>query len=82
MLLNNASQFGVSEKMKLHRSKIWLNNPSLFGFLQLLSAMNCWLKCMILDPYNQTDHPECRSRPDVGLSAITELDPGYITGSL
>ncbi|KAG8370828.1 hypothetical protein BUALT_Bualt13G0024000 [Buddleja alternifolia] len=26
------------------------------------------------------DHPECKSRPDSGLSAITELDPGYITG--
>lgn len=49
-------------------------------FLQLLSAVNCWLKCMILDPYNQTDHPECKSRPDSGLSAMTELDPGYITG--
>lgn len=36
---------------------------------------------MVLDPYNQTDHPECKSRPDSGLSAITELDPGYITGS-
>lgn len=48
--------------------------------LQLLSAVNCWLKCMLLDPYNQTDHPECKSRPDSGLSAITELDPGYITG--
>ena len=47
---------------------------------QLLSAVNCWLKCMLLDPYNQTDHPECKSRPDSGLSAITELDPGYITG--
>lgn len=35
---------------------------------------------MWLDPYNQTDHPECKSRPDSGLSAITELDPGYITG--
>lgn len=35
---------------------------------------------MWLDPYNQTDHPECKSRPDGGLSAITELDPGYITG--
>ena len=35
---------------------------------------------MILDPYNQTDHPECKSRPESGLSAITELDPGYITG--
>lgn len=37
---------------------------------------------MLLDPYNQTDHPECKSRPDGGLSAITELDPGYITGML
>ena len=50
--------------------------------LQLLSAVNCWLKCMMLDPYNQTDHPDCKSRPDSGLSAITELDPGYITGML
>ncbi|MCI43196.1 phosphatidylcholine-sterol acyltransferase, partial [Trifolium medium] len=24
----------------------------------LLSAVNCWLKCMLLDPYNQTDHPD------------------------
>lgn len=48
--------------------------------IQLLSAVNCWLKCMLLDPYNQTDHAECKSRPDSGLSAITELDPGYITG--
>lgn len=55
----------------------------LIGFMvQLLSAVNCWLKCMLLDPYNQTDHPECKSRPDSGLSAITELDPGYITGKL
>jgi hypothetical protein len=37
---------------------------------------------MLLEPYNQTDHPECKSRPDSGLSAITELDPGYITGKL
>ncbi|KAI7730168.1 hypothetical protein M8C21_001456 [Ambrosia artemisiifolia] len=27
------------------------------------------------------DHAECKSRPDSGLSAITELDPGYITGA-
>lgn len=52
-----------------------------FYILQLLSAVNCWLKCMLLDPYNQTDHPECKSRPDSGLSAVTELDPGYITGT-
>ncbi|XAR61067.1 Phospholipid:diacylglycerol acyltransferase [Bertholletia excelsa] len=55
---------------------VWLDTT------KLLSAVNCWLKCMILDPYNQTDHPECKSRPDSGLSAITELDPGYITGPL
>ncbi|CAA7391394.1 unnamed protein product [Spirodela intermedia] len=55
---------------------VWLDTT------KLLSAVNCWLKCMVLDPYNQTDHPECRSRPDGGLSAITELDPGYITGPL
>lgn len=48
--------------------------------MQLLSAVNCWLKCMMLDPYNQTDNPQCKSRADTGLSAITELDPGYITG--
>ncbi|KAB1199221.1 Phospholipid--sterol O-acyltransferase [Morella rubra] len=55
---------------------VWLDTT------KLLSAVNCWLKCMWLDPYNQTDHPECKSRPDSGLSAITELDPGYITGPL
>ncbi|XP_030499846.2 phospholipid--sterol O-acyltransferase isoform X2 [Cannabis sativa] len=55
---------------------VWLDTT------KLLSAVNCWLKCMMLDPYNQTDHPDCKSRPDSGLSAITELDPGYITGPL
>ncbi|XP_020112421.1 phospholipid--sterol O-acyltransferase isoform X1 [Ananas comosus] len=55
---------------------VWLDTTKLF------SAVNCWLKCMMLDPYNQTDHPDCKSRPEVGLSAITELDPGYITGPL
>uniref|UniRef100_A0A164Z3F9 Phospholipid--sterol O-acyltransferase n=1 Tax=Daucus carota subsp. sativus TaxID=79200 RepID=A0A164Z3F9_DAUCS len=49
---------------------------------QLLSAVNCWLKCMLLDPYTQSDNPECKSRADTGLSAITEIDPGYITGPL
>lgn len=55
---------------------------SRFFDLQLLSTVNCWLKCMLLDPYNQTDHPECKSWPGIGLSAITEPDPGYITGTL
>lgn len=52
----------------------------MFNMVQLFSAVNCCLKCMLLDPYNHTDHPECKSRPDSGLSAITELDHGYITG--
>ncbi|KAJ1692390.1 hypothetical protein LUZ63_009088 [Rhynchospora breviuscula] len=55
---------------------VWLDSTKIF------SAVNCWLKCMLLDPYTQGDHPECKSRPDTGLSAITELDPGYITGPL
>eukprot|EP01018_Ginkgo_biloba_P030470 Gb_39969 [translate_table: standard] len=55
---------------------VWLDTR------KVISVVNCWLKCMMLDPYNQTDHPECKSRPDSGLSAITELDPGYITGPL
>ncbi|KAK6940631.1 Lecithin:cholesterol/phospholipid:diacylglycerol acyltransferase [Dillenia turbinata] len=55
---------------------VWLDST------KVLSAVNCWLKCMMLEPYNQTDHPECKSRADSGLSAITELDPGYITGPL
>ncbi|KAL7613073.1 hypothetical protein Lser_V15G08536 [Lactuca serriola] len=50
--------------------------------MQCLSVMNCWLKCMMLDPYNKTDHPECKSHPDSGLSSITELDSCYITGPL
>lgn len=53
---------------------------SWIGLAQVLSVLNCWLKCMLLDPLTQADHPECKSRPDTGLSAITELDPGYITG--
>ncbi|EPS65638.1 hypothetical protein M569_09139, partial [Genlisea aurea] len=55
---------------------VWLDTT------KLLSAVNCWLKCMLLDPYTQEDHPQCKSRPDSGLSAITELDPGYFTGPL
>ncbi|EYU17938.1 hypothetical protein MIMGU_mgv1a002679mg [Erythranthe guttata] len=63
---------------------VWLDSTKFLisPIFQLLSAVNCWLKCMLLDPYDQTDHPQCKSRPDSGLSAITEIDPGYITGPL
>ncbi|KAM7266538.1 hypothetical protein ACFE04_004435 [Oxalis oulophora] len=37
---------------------------------------------MLLDPITQKDHPECKSRADDGLSAITEIDPGYIKDHL
>ncbi|KAL9254751.1 Phospholipid--sterol O-acyltransferase-like protein [Drosera capensis] len=61
----------------------WLDTTKVYEEeMHPVSALNCWLKCMLLDAYNQTDHPECKSRPDSGLSAITELDPGYITGPL
>lgn len=66
--------------MLLYFSKTEHGFALCFVLHQLLSAVNCRLKCMILDPYNQTDHPECKSRPDSGLSAITELDPEYISG--
>lgn len=55
---------------------VWLDTT------KLLSAVNCWPKCRLLNPYNQTDHPECKSHPDTGLSAIAKLDRGYITGPL
>ncbi|XP_024533140.1 phospholipid--sterol O-acyltransferase [Selaginella moellendorffii] len=55
---------------------VWLDTR------KVLSVPYCWMKCMVLDPVNQTDHPECKSRPDSGIAAISELDPGYITGPL
>ncbi|KAH9785238.1 phospholipid--sterol O-acyltransferase [Citrus sinensis] len=69
---------GLPQVVRNHNSRLCVDSAE----SMLLSAVNCWLKCMTLDPYNQTDNPECKSRPDSGLSAITELDPGYITGPL
>lgn len=57
-------------------------DPVWLDIRKVMSGLNCWLKCMSLDPDTQKDHPECKSRADTGLSAITELDPGYITGPL
>ncbi|KAH9729191.1 phospholipid--sterol O-acyltransferase [Citrus sinensis] len=69
---------GLPQVVRNHNTRLCVDSAE----SMLLSAVNCWLKCMTLDPYNQTDNPECKSRPDSGLSAITELDPGYITGPL
>ncbi|XP_024532484.1 phospholipid--sterol O-acyltransferase [Selaginella moellendorffii] len=57
-------------------------DPVWLDLRKVISVPQCWMKCMMLDPYNQTDHPECKSRPDSGVSAITEMDPGYFTGPL
>lgn len=62
-------------------SLLWTKLRDLMDVKQALSAVNCWFKCTVLDAYNQTDHPLCKSRPDTGLSGITELYPGFITGS-
>jgi hypothetical protein len=37
---------------------------------------------MRLDPFTQADAPQCRIRPDDGLDAITQLEPGLILGPL
>lgn len=55
---------------------VWLDTQ------KVVAVPSCWLRCMMLDPATQADDPECKSRVDTGLSAITELDPGYITGPL
>nr|GME07730.1 phospholipid--sterol O-acyltransferase isoform X2 [Ipomoea batatas] len=55
---------------------VWLDTT------KLLSDVYCRLMCMLLNPYNQTNHPECKSHPDSGLSAIAKLDPGYIIAQL
>nr|GMC80058.1 phospholipid--sterol O-acyltransferase isoform X2 [Ipomoea batatas] len=55
---------------------VWLDTT------KLLSDVYCRLMCMLLNPYNQTNHPECKSHPDSGFSAIAKLDPGYIIAQL
>jgi hypothetical protein len=57
-------------------SDVWLDSSIYF------SARNCWINCILLDPLTQRDTPACKSRPDEGLDAITELDPGFLTGFL
>eukprot|EP00954_Amorphochlora_amoebiformis_P015224 1193185-Amorphochlora_amoeboformis.AAC.4 len=50
----------------------------------VLGAKWCFLHCMSLNPVNQSDptHPRCRIRPDQGLDAISQLNPGVVTGPL
>lgn len=56
---------------------VWLDTEK-----KVMAATSCWLKCLMPDPATQADNPECWVRVDSGLTAITELEPGYITGPL
>ncbi len=57
---------------------VWLDVAKVLG------TKSCFLHCMGLDPETAADptDPDCRVRPDQGLDAITELNPGVITGPL
>ncbi|KAL6071761.1 Phospholipid--sterol O-acyltransferase [Balamuthia mandrillaris] len=48
---------------------------------KLVAAPECWLTCMTLNADDQSDGPECKVRPGEGLSAIAQLDHGFITGA-
>ncbi|KAJ0400288.1 hypothetical protein P43SY_006128 [Pythium insidiosum] len=55
--------------------RIWLDAT------RVLAQSDCWLRCMRLDQRSQAD-AECRLRAAEGLAAISELDPGLVTGPL
>ncbi|EQC30059.1 hypothetical protein SDRG_12334 [Saprolegnia diclina VS20] len=48
---------------------------------RLLSQTDCWERCMKLHTRNQSDIA-CKLRAGDGISAITELAPGLVTGPL
>ncbi|OQR90421.1 hypothetical protein ACHHYP_05520 [Achlya hypogyna] len=48
---------------------------------RLLSQPDCWERCMKLHVRNQSD-VACKLRAGDGISAITELAPGLVTGPL
>ena len=55
---------------------VWMDSSMYF------SARTCWLECILINSLTQQDTSACKSRPDEGLDAITELDPGLLTGAL
>jgi len=59
--------------------RVWLSTSKVLAVDPFRSS--CWIRCMMLQPLNQTDDV-CKLRPATGLNAITELDPGAITGPL
>ena len=54
---------------------VWLNLQKMMETLTY--DHHCWIDCMKLGK-NSTDHPDCKLRPDEGLSAVGELSPGNI----
>ncbi|KAE8995926.1 hypothetical protein PF011_g16115 [Phytophthora fragariae] len=48
---------------------------------RVLSQSDCWLQCMKLDITTQ-EELECKLRAAQGLEAVSELDPGIVTGPL
>jgi hypothetical protein len=48
---------------------------------RILAQGDCWVRCMKLHMENQTEL-DCKLRAGEGFSAITELDPGFLTGPL
>eukprot|EP00118_Oscarella_pearsei_P000013 m.3974 g.3974 ORF g.3974 m.3974 type:complete len:737 (+) comp10031_c0_seq1:164-2374(+) len=59
-----------------------IGGDSWLDFTMFMSARRCWLDCVELDPLTQDDTPSCKSRPDEGVDAVTELNPGLILGPL
>ncbi|KAF1334164.1 Phospholipid sterol acyl transferase 1, partial [Globisporangium splendens] len=48
---------------------------------RILAQGDCWVQCMKLHMVNQSE-VECKLRAGEGTSAISELDPGIVTGPL
>ncbi|CAI5734160.1 unnamed protein product [Hyaloperonospora brassicae] len=48
---------------------------------RVLAQTECWIRCLKLDLPTQ-DEVECKLRAVQGLEAVSELDPGIVTGPL
>ncbi|KAI9998711.1 hypothetical protein PInf_003300 [Phytophthora infestans] len=48
---------------------------------RVLAQSDCWIRCMKLDITTQ-EELECKLRAAQGLEAVSELDPGIVTGPL
>ncbi|KAL3666109.1 hypothetical protein V7S43_008900 [Phytophthora oleae] len=55
--------------------RVWLD------VARVLAQGDCWIRCMKLDITTQ-EELECKLRATQGLEAVSELDPGIVTGPL